>query len=328
MTTTLLQTFDAGPLLLRLIPLYFVVAMGFIAGRFLQVTAEPFAKVVVYLITPLIVLNGVLSIHLDASRLSLPFLFLSVSTLLCLINFVIGRFLFGDSTEKNILSFMAGTGNTGYFGIPLASAVLGPESVGLVVLGIMGFVVFENTLGYYMIARGHYTVEQSIQRVFKLPSVYAFVVGLLLHALGASVPDFLKDAVRNVQGAYSILGMMIVGLGAASLLAGQASTTKFTFDRQFALFLTHALINRFLVWPCIALSLLWMDVQWLHFFDTDAHRVFFIISCVPLAANSVAFAVELKTEPHKVAAAVLLSTVICVPLVPVFVTVARSLGLF
>lgn len=106
-------------LITKLLALYFLIAIGFIAGRALNVQKESIARILICILAPLVVLYGVWSAGVAWNVLSLPFLFLVVSIVLCLMARVAGKLLWRDATA-NLFAFTAATGNTGYFGIPVA----------------------------------------------------------------------------------------------------------------------------------------------------------------------------------------------------------------
>lgn len=119
-------------------------------------------------------------------------------------------------------------------------ALLGEEAAALVAVAILGAGLFENTLGFYTVARGNFTVEQSIGRVLRLPTVYAFLVGVTLAASGCEPCSGIVELAGHVRGAFTVLGMMLVGLGLASL-----KTTRIDWK-----FIGATFIAKFFVWPC------------------------------------------------------------------------------
>ena len=66
-------------------------------------------------------------------------------SILLQIFYLIGKMLFKDNT-KNLLALAAGTANTGYFGVPVAIELFGEGIIGILVVAIFGFTVFENSL--------------------------------------------------------------------------------------------------------------------------------------------------------------------------------------
>lgn len=292
-------------LLQKLVPLYALIFVGFIAGRLLHVKKETIATLLIYVIAPMVVFHGIATVQLDSERLTLPILFFTLCCLVCLTFYKISG-LFWHAPTKNILAFAAGSGNTGYFGLPVTAFLFGPEAVGLTILSAFGFILYENTLGFFITARGHHTIKESLTRVLKLPTVYAFALGVLVNLSGASFDNTVQDLGMNFRGAYSVLGMMLIGLGVAS----QERL------KLHAKFVTLSFLAKFFVWPVLVLAIIYCDRAYFHFYDPMTHNVMLLMAIVPLPANSVAVATELKSDPEKAAMAVLLSTLFALFFIP------------
>jgi malate permease and related proteins len=297
------------PLLFKILPLYVLIFFGFIAGKLLHVQKESVARLLIYIITPFVVFNGTLRAHLTLSTLSLPLLFFCLSTISCIVFFYIAKYFYKGS-EKNILAFAAGSGNVGYFGLPVAIAIFGDQVTPLVVLSILGFIVFENSVGFFVTARGEHTTRESILRVLRLPSIYAFMLGIVIQLFRVPLGEQYSTLAASFQGAYSVLGMMLIGLGVASF-------TRVSFDRVF---IGIAFIAKFLCYPLLVLLIIALDSMFFQLYDAKTHSVMILLSIVPLAANTVAFATALKVHPEKAAMAVLLSTVFALVYIPFIVS--------
>lgn len=292
-------------LLLKILPLYFLIVLGFLAGKFLKISKETIAKLLIYIITPIVVFNSVLVTQIIPGVLILPVMFLFLSVIISLSFYRISKFVWKDST-KNLLALASGTGNTGYFGLPVAVTLFGEKMAGLVLMAVLGFIVFENTLGFFMVARGHHTVKESIMRLLKLPTIYMFVLALVLNFLGLKMGQWFIDFSALFKGAYTVLGMMIIGLGLASV-------TGFKFDFKF---LGLSFLAKFIVWPVLVLGIIFLDKYSLHFFTEVIYKVMILMAIVPLAANTVSYATELNVHPDKASFAVLLSTIVALFYVP------------
>lgn len=165
-------------LLFKLIPLYLMIALGFIAGKYLKVQKESVANIVIYILVPVIIFNGTATTPLNISTLSLPVLFYVLCSFMCLLFYFLGGFIWKDST-RNVLALAAGTANVGYFGLPVVAVLFPPPSLGLAVLAIMGFQLFENSLGFFIAAKGRHTARDALLKVLKLPTLYAFFLAYL-----------------------------------------------------------------------------------------------------------------------------------------------------
>src|SRR5690348_12949817 len=94
-------------LIQKLFPLYFFILLGFVAGRFLKLSRETIAILLIYVLVPGVVFGGVLTTDLTAARLSLPLLFWIICTLMGLIFFKGTKNILTHS-RRGILSYAAG----------------------------------------------------------------------------------------------------------------------------------------------------------------------------------------------------------------------------
>ncbi len=292
-------------LLLRIIPLYILIILGLLSAKLLKVHKETVAVLLIYLVVPVVVFNGVYKTHLNLSKLSLPILFYIVCCCMCLLFYRFAKLFWTDST-KNILAFGAGSANSGYLGLPVAIALFGDNAVGPVVLCIMGFTLYENTLGFYITARSHFSVRDSIQRLIRLPTVYTFFLAVILNLAKVPLGEIYENTAVNFQATYSILGMMIIGMGLAGV-------NHMNFDGKYV---AMAFLAKFIVWPLIIVSIIILDSIFFQFYDPLTCKVMVLMSIVPMAANTVAYAALMKVHPEKAAVAVLLSTLVALFTIP------------
>ncbi len=292
-------------LLGKLAWLYALIALGWVAGTVVGVRREPVANLLLYTVSPIVVFEGASTVPLSAATLSLPFLFLVICSILCGVFFAAAKPFWRDGT-RNLAAFASADGNTGYFGIPVALALLGERSLGFIVLGSLGFLLYESTVGFYVLARGNFSMRESVRKMLRLPLLYAFVAGLLFQLLHLPLPEGAASVLANVRGAYSVLGMMVIGLGLTGLSVS-------AFDCRLLLFTG---IAKFLVWPLVILGILSFDAAFTHVFSQEIQRVVLLLSVVPLAANTVILSTVLDVQPRKAAIAVLVSTLLALAVIP------------
>ncbi len=294
----------------KLAPLYVVIGLGWFAGKRLKVQGESIARVLIYILSPAVIFHSVLALDLRPSLLLLPGTFFVLCIATCLLAYAVAS-LFWTDAHRNILAFACGTGNTGYFGLPVAIALFGEKSAGLMVLGSLGALLFESTLGYFLVARGRHTAGESFRRLLRLPAPYACAAGLAINAFHPALPGALNDMFVNMRGAYSVAGSLMVGLGLSSV-------DRIRIDRAFTLL---AFSFKFLLWPFLMFLAVSADRAWTGYLGEDAHRILLLLSIVPIAANTVAFATDLRAEPAKAATTVFLSTAFALVYIPLMVAI-------
>ncbi len=289
----------------KVFPLSALIYLGFLATRIHKVRKEGIASLLIYFVTPLIVFKGVLMVPLDQSRLLLPVFTFTLGTFFCLVLRPLAEKFF-PRPASNILAYTVGNCNSGYVGLPLAVALLGEAAFAQAVMLSFGFILYENTLGFYVTARGQHSRRESLAKVLVLPSLYAFVAGLILNHLGMRSLGFLEEVFTAARGAYLILGMMLIGMALADL-------KERSFDLKFCAF---AFVAKYLLWPGTVGLFLYFDREHFHLFDSFARKGIIVVAFLPLAANMVALASALKAEPEKSSVAVLMSLILSFLLLP------------
>lgn len=296
-------------LLLKIFPLYINIILGYISTKFLKVTREAIANLLIYILAPIVVFSATVSVKIDLSVVMLPIFFYIFGSFLAFASLYLYKNSWNDSTV-NILAFSSGTGNTGYFGIPLAIIFFPPYLADIYIFTVLASLLYESTTGFYVTAKGNFTVKESLQKIMRLPLVYAFLIGLCFNLLGISIPDALSSYTAQFKGAYGILGMMLIGMGLVGLKLKKGSDLDFKFiSILFSL--------KFIFWPLCILLFIYIDKIFFMFLNEDLYKVMFLFGIVPLAGNTVTLAVLLDAKPEKASFAVLLSTAFSIIYIPI-----------
>lgn len=145
-------------LFVKLIPLYLTVALGWVAGRYLEASGRQLAGIMLYIVTPSVVFSGVMAAPLSPEVVLLPFLTFGLSCVLGISQLKLARKVVTDGSA-NIIPLCVGSGNTGYFGVPVALLLFGEEGLGLYIVCMLGTTLFENSVGFYLAARGRYDLR-------------------------------------------------------------------------------------------------------------------------------------------------------------------------
>ena len=294
-------------LLGKISPLYLNIAIGYILTRYLKVKRDYIATLLIYILGPIVIFFATLSIEINLQLIFLPlFVFFFGSSIAF---YILKRYRKDwNDASINTLAFTCGTGNTGYFGIPLAMILLTPDAANIFIFATLASLLYENTTGFYVTAKGTFTARQSIIKVIKLPLLYAFILGLTLNFFGFRTPELIITYFEGFKWAYGILGMMMLGMGMKDF------NLKEDLDIKY---LKVAYFYKFIFWPAAILSIIFIDKNFIGFLNEEIYKVLFLFSVVPLAGNTVTLAVLLKARPEKASFTVLLSTLISVIYIPV-----------
>ena len=307
------MTLDPSTLLGPLWTLLAYVALGIFTARRLAVDPRPIATLLIYLIAPLTFFRGlVLGGPTPAYLLITAALFITACGVALLVNAVARHLLPAD--ESAVLAFSAGTGNTGYFGLPVAIVLLPSEGVTLYLFAVLGVTLYEFTLGFYLGARGRFSVRESLLKITRLPLIYAFLAALLVEGIGLEVPASVMRGLEVFPSAYTLLGMMIIGM-----TLGRVS------PREFDLRFIGACVGvRYLLWPALMLAAV-LALQASIGLSPELAMALLLIGVVPMAANVVVVAMELGIAPEKGAVAVLMTTLLAPLLIPLYLELTLPL---
>ncbi len=297
-------------LLGKILPLYISIVLGFLSVRYLDVDKGAIAALLFYIIGPIVVFSATMSVHITPGVLFLPLFFYLFSSAIAFLTLKIWGKEWSDATG-NILAFTTGTGNTGYFGIVLALIIFEPQIADIFIFAVLGSFFYETTTGYYVTAKGSFTGAESLQKVLRLPALYAFILALILNLSDIKIPQVLDSYISQFKVAFSILGMMVLGMGFSGWKRNMGIDVKF---------LSISLIAKFIFWPLAILALIFIDRSFTRLLNDDLYKVMFLFAIVPLAGNTVTLAVLFKAQPEKAAFAVLISTAISVFSIPLMLS--------
>ncbi|MBI1300830.1 MAG: hypothetical protein GC137_04135 [Alphaproteobacteria bacterium] len=295
-------------LFLNLIPLYVLIGLGFIAGRYLKVESSGIATLTIFIFVPIMMFGFIIDMKLRAAYMALPIIFFICQAIVAMMFLKIGQHIYKDK-KANLLSICASSGNSGYFGLPVALLVFPENIVSAYVFTIIGGVIFEATVIYYLAARGSFDIKQSLIKLAKFPAIYAVVAAFIVKFADAELPEQFWTYWEYFKGAYVVAGMMIIGLALSKL-------KKFELGPRF---LSTVFAGKFIIWPFLAYSLVMLDSHVLNLFNEEAHKILLLLSILPPAANTTAFATQMNLEPEKAATTILISTIFALFYIPMMI---------
>jgi len=297
-------------ILLKVFPIYINVILGYLSSKILKVQRESIATLLIYILGPIVVFSATLSVKIDFAVAILPIFLFIFCSFIAFASLAVFQNSWKDPTG-NILSFSAGTGNTGFFGIPLAIILFPPALADIYIFTVLASLLYESTSGFYVTAKGNFTVAQALKKMSRLPILYAFVLGIILNIAGFEIPETISSYTGQFKGAYGILGMMMLGMGLIGL-KGEPDN----FDMKF---ISITFFLKFIFWPLAILGVIYLDKNFLYILNEDLYKVLFLFAIVPLAGNTVTLAVLLNAKPEKASLAVFLSTVVSVITIPLYI---------
>ena len=298
-----MEVFQA--LFTSILPLYVLIALGWVAGRFFGVERQTMGALGIFIIQPIVSFGFVAQLDFKIEYLMIPIMVFTFSSTVLIGAYALGLKIYADK-RANLLAMCAAMGNTGYFGLPVALLLLDTHWVAVYIFANLGGVICEATVMYYIANRGAFDVKTSIKKLMQFPTIYAVALGIYFNQAGLGLSDQFITYWEYFNGSYIVIGMMIIGVALSRV-------KKLVIGPKF---MAIAYMGKFFVWPLLSLSFISIDYHFLKLFSREVYLIMLVISIVPPGANISAFAAQLDLNPEKAATTVLIGTIFALFFIP------------
>lgn len=281
-------------LLSVILPIVIIVGAGYLLARYTTVETHSLSRVTIYVLSPSLVFTALVRTDLQAAGgYRLIGLILVHFVLLLVVGQLAGRLMRLPRAERAGMALAAVLYNAGNYGLPISLFAFGQEGFRLATVIYVLTAIVAQSLGVYLASAGRNATWQAVGDVFRLPLIYAAVLGLLFERTRWPVPDAIWRPLELMgQGA---IPMLLIALG---VQLGQARPA--VLSRPLAVVAGLRLI----VSPLLTAALIpWFGVTGL------AGSVAILSTSMPTAVNAFLLAAQFDTAPTFVAGAVFLSTI-------------------
>jgi malonate transporter and related proteins len=305
-------------LLGRILPVFAVIAVGAVAGRFERFderTAAVLNDLVYWIALPALIFTSVADADLSAG---VPWSALVASVAVVVVAYALGavvaRAAGRPAGEANAVGLVAGWGNVGYLGIPLTVSVLGPATAFAAsltstlhtALAISIFLVAATLDGR---GRGQEAAPLPVllaRRVLGNPVVIGIAAGVAVAALGIPLPTPVASTIGLLGDLAAPGGLFALGI----LLRGAVRSLRGATDQWIPI--GAAVLVKLVVMPALALgavALLGVPAPWA--------AVLVVMCALPDAATVFVLTAQYRTWYRESTAAVVLTTVLSLVTLPV-----------
>jgi predicted permease len=286
-----------GSLFLAIVSIYIFIFVGYTAKHFFQerIDEKSLNLLSVYFLQAFLTFWGLLKRPIDSELLLAPLVYFLIVAIILALTFFLARRLFTDPKERSIASVAALIGNTGNLGIPIGIAVFGEESIPFTTLiNLMNvFVVY--TLGVFFYSRGHFSVKESIQNIFKLPPLWFALIALSFNYNRIELPVEIMNVLQMGAYASMVLQMIILGM----YLQGVR-----LIHLNFRLIL-HVNLVKFVLLPALTLFILQFTP-----FSSMVKGIIFMELFMPLAVANVNLGSLYDCRPKDITALIFISSLL------------------
>lgn len=297
-------------LLQQTIIMFALMLLGLLLSRRGMITEQgsrDLSNVLLYAVIPCVILRSYMS-EFSTEKLRA----MGLSALIAVIAFAasIAIAYLTCGTRHRIENFAVAFGNAGFIGIPLVTAVFGPEAAFYVV----SFSTFANllqwTYGIVIISGKKETMN--LRMVFVNPVFISMVIGIALFVLQPTLPTVVTGTIGYIADGNTVLAMIILGyyLSKVQLRGLFADVRLYLFSALRLLVVPAVTILVFLPFP---------------FARGEITLITLIAAATPIASSTAIFAQKFDQDYRRAVSYVCLSTILSVATLPLVMLFAERL---
>ena len=297
-------------LLQQTIIMFALMLLGLLLSRRGMITEQgsrDLSNVLLYAVIPCVILRSYMS-EFSTEKLRA----MGLSALIAVIAFAasIAVAYLTCGTRHRIENFAVAFGNAGFIGIPLVTAVFGPEAAFYVV----SFSTFANllqwTYGIVIISGKKETMN--LRMVFVNPVFITMVIGIALFVLQPTLPTVVTGTIGYIADGNTVLAMIILGyyLSKVQLRGLFADVRLYLFSALRLLVVPAVTILVFLPFP---------------FARGEITLITLIAAATPIASSTAIFAQKFDQDYRRAVSYVCLSTILSVATLPLVMLFAERL---
>ncbi len=297
-------------LLQQTIIMFALMLLGLLLSRRGMISEQgsrDLSNVLLYAVIPCVILRSYMS-EFSTEKLRA----MGLSALIAVIAFAasIAVAYLTCGTRHRIENFAVAFGNAGFIGIPLVTAVFGPEAAFYVV----SFSTFANllqwTYGIVIISGKKETMN--LRMVFVNPVFFSMVIGIALFVLQPTLPTVVTGTIGYIADGNTVLAMIILGyyLSKVQLRGLFADVRLYLFSALRLLVVPAVTILVFLPFP---------------FARGEITLITLIAAATPIASSTAIFAQKFGQDYRRAVSYVCLSTILSVATLPLVMLFAERL---
>lgn len=186
------------------IPIFLVILAGYIIGKYKKINIQSMIDLIVYITGPCLIFASISRSDINISDfLTIALAAVGITITLASLVFIILKI---TKSKRNGLYLPMTIGNTGYLGYPVALFAFGIAGLSRAVVYDMMGSLFLFSIGIYIVSR-----KNEIKEAFKIPLIYAVVIGLLFNLLKIPVSDIIFKPIEMIGMITIPLALLILG---------------------------------------------------------------------------------------------------------------------
>lgn len=221
----------------NILPIILLSAAGFALGKLLHIDARSLGRVVFYVFSPVLIFDLLVQNQLEIGEAAIVIVFaLCFIMMMGLLTLLLGSLLKLERTALVSIVITTMFANTGNYGLPLVSFAFGEQALSYAGIYFVTTTLLFYTLGVFLASLGHMSFREAILGLFRIPTMYAVLLAILINALHIQIPMPLSRAVELAAGGTIPLMLILLGVQLTSLeLSGDQRALRLSVMLRMAI---------------------------------------------------------------------------------------------
>jgi predicted permease len=186
---------------------------GFALGKILNVEPRSLGRVVFYVFSPVLIFDILIKNQLKLSEAAGVIAFtISIVLTIGLITYLVGRLLKVEQTALISILITTMFANTGNYGLPLVTFAFGENALPYAGIYFVTTTLLFYSLGVFLASLGHMSLKDAALGLFRVPTLYAVLLALLINFFNLELPLAINRAVELAAGGTIPAMLVLLGL--------------------------------------------------------------------------------------------------------------------
>lgn len=197
----------------NILPILLLSGAGFALGKLLDINARSLGRVVFYVFSPVLIFDLLLQNRLKIDE-AIGVILLTVCVVLSMgiLTFLLGTLFKLDRPTLTSILITTMFANTGNYGLPLVSFAFGEQALSYAGIYFATTTLLFYTLGVLIASLGHMSLKEAALGLFRIPTLYAVILAILINAFGLQLPGPVERTVDLAAGGTIPLMLILLGV--------------------------------------------------------------------------------------------------------------------
>jgi predicted permease len=197
----------------NILPIILLSGAGFALGKLLHIDPRSLGRVVFYVFSSLLIFDLLVQNQLKIAEAAIVIVFtLCVILMIGLLTFLIGSLLKLERTALVAILITTMFANTGNYGLPLVSFAFGEQALSYAGIYFITTTLLFYTFGVFLASLGHMSIKEAIIGLFKIPTMYAVLLAILVNLWNIEIPVPVARAVELASNGTIPLMLILLGV--------------------------------------------------------------------------------------------------------------------